>query len=154
LHGRNILVNSDGGYWLIDFARVDQTHALRDFVELETDIKFNLMNDAYLMELYRYEHALLMPGLFTEKVPAIDFPSSSVDKSYKVISALRQIAADSLAQEGGMREYYEALLFNTLKILHLRHIQPCKKEHALLSASLLSMRLDRWPQWDPINIRS
>ena len=148
LHGRNILVNSDDGYWLIDFARVDQTHALRDFVELETDIKFNLMNDAYLVELYRYEHALLMPDRFVEKVPAVDFPSASVDKSYKVISALRQIAANSLALEGGVREYYEALLFNTLKILHLRHIQPCKKEHALLSASLISMRLDRWPEWD------
>jgi hypothetical protein len=111
------------------------------------------MNDAYLAELYRYEHALLIPDRFTEKVPAVDFASSSVDKSYKVISALRQIAADSLALEGDMREYYEALLFNTLKILHLRHIQPCKKEHALLSAALLSMRLERWPVWDPVKIR-
>jgi CheY-like chemotaxis protein len=153
LHGRNILVNTDNGYWLIDFARVDETHALRDFVELETDIKFNLMNDAYLVELYRYEHALLAPSWFTEKVPAIDFPSCNVDKSYKVISALRQIATSSLALEGGVREYYEALLFNTLKILHLRHIQPSKKEHALLSAALLSMRLDQWPVWDPVNIR-
>jgi CheY-like chemotaxis protein len=148
LHSRNILVNKDDGYWLIDFARVDLSHAVRDFVELETDIKFNLMNDSYLAELYRYEHALLMPGRFTEKVPAIEFPSAIVDKSYKVISALRQIAASSLALEGGMREYYEALLLNTLKILHLRHIQPCKKEHALLSASLLAMRLERWPVWN------
>jgi CheY-like chemotaxis protein len=153
LHGRNILVNSDDGYWLIDFARVDQSHALRDFVELETDIKFNLMNDAYLEELYRYEQALLMPDRFAEKVPAVDFPSSSVDKSYKVISALRQIASNSLALDGDMREYYEALLFNTLKILHLRHIQACKKEHALLSASLLSRRLDRWPVGEPLNRR-
>ncbi len=148
LHGRNILVNRDDGYWLIDFARVDISHAVRDFVELETDIKFNLMNDLYLAELYRYERALLLPGRFTEKVPAIDFPSPIVDKSYKVIAALRQIAAGSLGLEGGMREYYEALLFNTLKILHLRHIQPCKKEHALLSASLLAMRLDQWPSWE------
>lgn len=154
LHGRNILVNKDHGYWLIDYARVDQTHALRDFVELETDIKFNLMNDSYLAELYRYEHALLVPGRFTEHVPAIEFPSATVDKSYKVISALRQIAAGSLALEGGMREYYEALLFNTLKILHLRHIQPCKKEHALLSASLLAMRLDRWPAWNSVSFGS
>jgi hypothetical protein len=124
----------------------------RDFVELETDIKFNLMNDAYLSELYRYERALLMPSRFTERTPAIEFPSSIVDKSYKVISDLRQIAASSLALEGGMREYYEALLFNTLKILHLRHIHPCKKEHALLSASLISMRLDRWPAWDSGNL--
>ena len=152
LHGRNILVNKDDGYWLIDFARVDLSHAVRDFIELETDIKFNLMNDSYLAELYRYEQALLMPGRFTEKVPAIEFSSAIVDKSYKVISALRQTAARSLALDGGMREYYEALLFNTLKILHLRHIQPCKKEHALLSASLLTMRLDRWPAWNSANL--
>jgi hypothetical protein len=112
------------------------------------------MKDAYLVELYRYEHALLMPDRFTERAPVIGFSSSIVDKSYKVISALRQTAARELVLEGGMREYYEALLFNTLKILHLRHIHPCKKEHALLSASLLSMRLDRWPAWDPVSIRS
>lgn len=151
LHGRNILVDKDDGYWLIDFARVESSHAVRDFVELETDIKFNLMNDAYLANLYRYEHALLMPGRFGEKVPAIEFPSAIVAKSYKVISGLRQMAASSLALEGDMREYYEALLFNTLKILHLRHIQPCKKEHALLSASLLAMRLDQWPSWKPVD---
>jgi hypothetical protein len=92
-----------------------------------------------------------MPGRFGEKVPAIEFPSAIVAKSYKVIAALRQMAASSLALEGDMREYYEALLFNTLKILHLRHIQPCKKEHALLSASLLAMRLDQWPSWKPVD---
>jgi CheY-like chemotaxis protein len=43
LHGQNILVDADGHFWLIDFARVAESHALRDFAELETDIKFNLL---------------------------------------------------------------------------------------------------------------
>ncbi|NOK57759.1 MAG: hypothetical protein GFH27_549287n63 [Chloroflexi bacterium AL-W] len=42
LHGRNILVDDHNRFWLIDFARVERSHALCDFVELETDIKFNL----------------------------------------------------------------------------------------------------------------
>jgi hypothetical protein len=147
LHGRNILVDSDGDYWLIDFARVGKSHALRDFVELETDIKFSLMKDSDLAELHSYERALLMPGRFKEALPPVGFEESSMDKSYKVISTLRQVAAGSLKLEGDMREYYEALLFNTLKVLRLRHISACQKEHALLSASLLCMRLDHWPEW-------
>lgn len=148
LHSRNILVDSDGDYWLIDFARVGTSHALRDFVELETDIKFNLMNDSDLAELYTYERALLEPRRFMEELPPVGFRASSMDKSYKVISTLRQVAAKSLELEGDMREYYEALLFNTLKVLRLRHISACQKEYALLSASLLCMLLDRWPEWE------
>jgi CheY-like chemotaxis protein len=149
LHGRNILVNSNGDYWLIDFARVDEeAHALRDFVELETDIKFNLMKDADLTALLPFEYALLTPQRFKDEVPEANFNSESLAKAYKVIATLRQVAAKSLVLNDDMSEYYEALLVNTLNILRLRHIQAAKKEHALLSASLLCQRLDHWPEWD------
>jgi len=148
LHGRNILVNSDGHYWLIDFARVDESHAVRDFVELETDLKFNIMKDADLAALLPFERALLAPERFKEGVPEVEFQSESLAKTYKVIAKLRQVAAGLLALDGDMSEYYEALLLNTLNMLHLRHISAAKKEHALLSASLLCQRLDQWPEWD------
>ncbi len=147
LHGRNILVNSDGHYWLIDFARVAESHAVRDFVELETDLKFNIVKDIDLTALFPFEWALLTPQRFKDEVPEVEFKSESLAKVYKVIAKLRQVAAESLALNGDMREYYEALLFNTLNVLRLKHIAATKKEHALLSASLLCGRLEQWPEW-------
>jgi CheY-like chemotaxis protein len=150
LHSGNILVDSGQDFWLIDFTRVDEkAHALRDFVELETDIKFTLLSDTDMADLYSFEHALLVPRHFGEEVPTFEYKSPSLEKAHKVISALRMAAAKSLGLEGEMSEYYEALLFNTLKILRFRQIQGCKKEHALLAASLICKRLDRWPEWNP-----
>jgi len=40
LQADNILMNDAGDCWLIDFYRTYPSHILRDFVELETDIKF------------------------------------------------------------------------------------------------------------------
>jgi len=148
LHGRNILVNSDEHYWLIDFARVEESQAVRDFVELETDIKFNIMKDADLAALLSFECGLLTPQRFKQEVPEVEFKSKSLAKTYKVIAKLRQVAAKSLVLDDEMSEYYQALLFNTLKVLRLRHIPAAKKEHALLSAALICQRLDHWPEWD------
>ncbi|MCL4295110.1 MAG: hypothetical protein KJ077_05260 [Anaerolineae bacterium] len=36
-------------------------------------------------------------------------------------------------------------------ILRLRHIAPTGKTYALLSAALLSERLEQWPAWNPIS---
>lgn len=141
LHGRNILVDSDGhDYWLIDFARVAEGHALRDFVELETDIKFNTLRDTDLTELLPFERALLSRERFQEAI----FPAESLNKAYQVITRLRQVAAQLLALDGEMKEYYQALLFNTLNILRLKHIPVAKKEHALLAAALVCERLEHW----------
>ncbi len=151
LHGRNILVNSDDNYWLIDFARVDECHLMRDFVELETDLKFNIMKEADLAALLPFECALLTPKRFKEAVPEFRCESENLTKVYNVVATLRRMASKSLGLDVDMREYYEALLLNTLNMLRLRHISATKKEHALLSASLLCERLDRWPEWNFIS---
>lgn len=43
LTGRNIMVDGDGRCWLIDFYRTYNSHILRDFVILETDILYRLL---------------------------------------------------------------------------------------------------------------
>lgn len=148
LHGRNILVDASDRFWLIDFARVDLSHALRDFVELETDIKFNLLQVIDLHELLPFERALLAPARFGETPPMLTFGSLPLDKAYQVVAALRQIAAEQLDLDGDMREYYQALLFHTLNIVRLTNISDDKKEHALLAASLICQRIDDWPAWE------
>ncbi len=143
LHSRNILVDTEGQFWLIDFARAAESHALRDFAELETDIKFNLLSETDVSLLLPLERILLAPARFGEEPPASSLGSESLDKAYRVVSALRAIAGRLLKLEGcSMREYYVALLAHTLNVIRLRSIRKAKKEHALLSAALICQRLD------------
>lgn len=148
LHGRNILVDADGHFWLIDFASVAESHALRDFAELETDIKFNLLPVVDLEALLAFEQALLAPASFGETSRDMSFVNDRLDHAYQVVLALRHIASDLIDLEGDMREYYQALLLHALNIIRLSHISNEKKEHALLSASLICQRLEDWPKWE------
>ncbi|HEX9926390.1 MAG TPA: response regulator [Anaerolineae bacterium] len=144
LHSRNILVDDENHFWLIDFAQATESHILRDFAKLETDIKFNLLSEADLTKLLPFEQGLLAPQEWADEPPDITFDDIIVH-AYKIIAALRRIASRLVALEGDMSEYYEALFFNALNVTRLPHLQPEKKEHALLSAALISRRLDGWP---------
>ncbi len=143
LHGRNILVDGDGNFWLIDFARVAASHALRDFVELESDIKFNLMRTVDLDALWRMELNLLTPSRFADGYETFDGMSDDLQRAYQVIIALRQSAARLLHLGESIREYYLALFYHTLNAIRLHHIIPAKKEYALMSAAMLCQRIDQ-----------
>lgn len=143
LHSRNILVDPEGHFWLIDFARVADTHVLRDFAELETDIKFNLLSEADLHVLLSFEQALLAPARFRDDTPTLTFESEHLDRTYQIVAHLRHIASTLIPGVGDMREYYQALLLHTLNILRLRHISDRKKLHALLSAALICQKLEQ-----------
>lgn len=145
LHGRNILVDSADSFWLIDFARVGRSHALRDFAELETDIKFNRLRQIDLGELLPFERLLLAPARFGEALPAAEQLRPQLRKAYTVLGAMRRIAAEQLQLDGDVREYYQALLFHTLNVLRLNHIGDDQKQYALLAASLICQRLSAWP---------
>ncbi|MGB0388605.1 MAG: response regulator [Ardenticatenaceae bacterium] len=147
LHNKNMLVDGEGHFWLIDFARVAESHALRDFAELESDIKFNLLSVVDLKDLFVFEQALLTPTHSQDAYPNISFGNPHLDHAYRVVAALRRIAYDLIRLDGDMREYYQALFWHTLNIIRLRHITPQKKEHALLSAALICQRLEEWPKW-------
>lgn len=147
LHSRNILVDGDGHFWLIDFARVAESHALRDFVELETDIKFNLLPVVDLQALLRFEQALLAPANFRETPQPLSLANGRLNHAYQVVLALRRTAFELIDLTGDMRQYYQALFLHTLNMMRLRHISPGKKEHALLSAALICQRLQDWPNW-------
>jgi DNA-binding response OmpR family regulator len=148
LHGRNVLVDAAGHFWLIDFARAAESHALRDFVELETDIKFNLLPVSSLQLLLFFETALLAPTTFQDDLPVLALVDDRLSHAYQVILALRRLAVQLIGLEGEMAEYYQALFWHTLNILRLRHIASAGKTFALLSAALLSERLEQWPAWN------
>lgn len=151
LHNRNILVDTAENlpkFWLIDFARSDESHTLRDFVELESDIKFTLLESGGLEGLFQLDAALLAPGQFGQEAPRTASTDPQVIKAYRVIAGLRQAAAELTRHSDDLREYYEALLVHTLNAMRLRHLGLEQKERALLSAALICRRLDTWPDWE------
>jgi hypothetical protein len=141
LHSRNILVDDEGQCWLVDFARVAQGHALRDFAELESDLKFQVMPDADLGLLAEMEETLVQPTTWQESPPALP-PDHPLAHWQQLISALRRTAAKQLALDGDMRDYAVALFWHTLNMVRLRQVAPVRKWHALLAAAMLAERLD------------
>jgi hypothetical protein len=59
LNEHNILVTEDSRTWLIDFYRTGPGHILRDLIELECALKFNLAGITDLAGCQRFESALL-----------------------------------------------------------------------------------------------
>lgn len=145
LHGGNVFVDANHQCWLIDFARTGEGHILRDFIELETDIKFSLLSETSWPILYEFELALASPRRFGELqgLPC-PFTQEELRKAFEAIKTLRRLAHDVVKPSDDMYEYYCGLLYQTLNIVRLRKISPFHKRHALLSAALICEQLDNW----------
>jgi CheY-like chemotaxis protein len=151
LHGGNVFVDANRQCWLIDFARTGEGHILRDFIELETDIKFSLLPEMPWHTLYEFELTLASPRRFGEmsELPR-PFTQEELNKASEAIKALRRLAHDVVKPSDDMYEYYCGLLYQTLNIVRLQKISPFHKRHALLSAALTCERLEHWRKpWPP-----
>ncbi len=150
LHGENVLVH-ENRCWLIDFYRTGRGHYLRDIIELETDIKFALLPHIDTRLLLAFEARLLSPEFFTREekwVAELDNPD--LDKAYRILFFLRSKAGE--LSDGGLdaREYFHALLYQTINILRLNIIDRPQKIHALSSAASICKRLETWDQPWPV----
>jgi CheY-like chemotaxis protein len=151
VHGGNVFVDANRQCWLIDFARTGEGHILRDFIELETDIKFSLLPETPWHTLYEFELALASPRRFGEASElSCPFAQEELNKAFEVIKALRRLAHDVVKPSDDMYEYYCGLLYQTLNIVRLRKISPFHKRHALLSAALICERLGNWRKTWPL----
>lgn len=142
LNEHNVLVTEDHSTWLIDFYRTGPGHILRDIVELECVIKFNLAGVSELADGFGLEAALLEQTQLSKPV-AIP-PGASFAKPLAAISHLRELAADFTGQ--GMREYHTALLLHTVYMLSLDFLyeaEPHRRDRVLLAAAMLAGALDR-----------
>jgi ActR/RegA family two-component response regulator len=138
LNEQNILVTAQGDCWLIDFYRTEPNHILRDVAELETALKFNLLETEGLAEFQRFDRRLLKQTKLTEPVE-VGIRSQSY-KPLTVISHLRKLADPMAGSTNEMTEYFWGLLLTTLNLLRLETLRPRRRE-ALLSASMLCERL-------------
>jgi CheY-like chemotaxis protein len=140
LNEHNILVTEDGRTWLIDFYRTGVGHILRDVVELETAIKFNLTPIVDLEAYRQFEEYLLSQKRINQLLTPD--PDHLHHKALSDIGYLRNIADNFTGTDKGMVEYNIALLLQTLNLLRLEIFRP-QHPKILLSAAMLCEWLAR-----------
>ena len=144
LHGDNFFVDKGDMTWLIDFEHTGPAHALRDFVELEADIKLRLAQYPAddLPALAALERSLLTgQTLGAMLLPAWEvLQHPGLYKTFQVIAGIRHLAhlATGVTR---LPEYYHALLYETLFMASLTRLRQAVRERALLSAALIVERL-------------
>ncbi|MEM7131125.1 MAG: response regulator [Chloroflexota bacterium] len=144
LHSRNILVDSAMGFWLIDFERAIVSHCLRDFAELETDIKFQLSSFSGLEEYYQLETMLADESAFfpNPDTPLFDEPlPPAVDRAFQIIRGLRLLMKDRFPTAQKAIEYDLALLMSTLNVIRLHTTTRASQRLAYFSAGLLCKKI-------------
>lgn len=149
LTGRNIMVDQTNKCWLIDFYRTYDSHIMRDFVILETDIKYRLMPELSATEFLMLEKALLdIDDTGREQTMMVRL-RPDVIKATAIINALRSFAikfasgGESSSNAASRREHLISLLMTTMNVVRLRHVKEERKLQAMLSASLICAELDR-----------
>lgn len=164
LHSENIFVDQFGQTSVIDYERSGPGYILRDFVELEVDIRLRLLplTREQLPLAFQMDLMLLAPKR-PEQTPVWRDPSGADEpalaelrKAFGMICRLRRLAFE-LTRFEGMEEYYWALLMETL-ISTVRQepesddprLADLLKTRARLAAALLCERLTRWrSSWPP-----
>lgn len=155
----NILVDRDGYSWLIDFGRTGEGHILRDVAELDSVVRFRLLEEGTTLEdRVKLEEGLMrVPNFKKLQSAEFDFNQNSeerleqylktgnpdVHKAFLVALALRRMATDYVPPPNeDMNEYYVALLYNAVNTLRfVKSIPSIQRLHALVSASLLTDQL-------------
>ncbi|MEM7800058.1 MAG: response regulator [Chloroflexota bacterium] len=139
---RNIMVDQGNRYWLIDFYRTYESHILRDFVVLETDIVYRLMEKPSHDQFHLFVKTLLdrMDGGFSQHGP-FEFSDKSLIKGAKIILSLRHLGMEICGGMQPRKEYLMSLLMATLNVVRLKHIPTERKEQAIISASMICQHL-------------
>lgn len=158
LHSRNVFVGPNQDVWLIDFERTGPGHCLRDYIELETDIKFTLMPFAVSEPklFYLFETALLGQTRDDLKSSSVAVPSPikanpEATRAFTAITHLRQMASERI-RYSDLRDYFWGLLYQTIFVATLSNLSDAARSQAKLSAALICERLgdglhlhDPWP---------
>jgi hypothetical protein len=144
LNKRNIFLDSNGRTYLIDFGRTGVNHILRDVAMLDTVIRFQLLagHEATLAERLQMEECLCSINRFSEieqLANGFSTMNPALAKAFATIVHLRTLAGWMVDRkpEDDMRDFYIALLYNTLNTSRFSSLEVEQREHALLSASLI-----------------
>lgn len=147
LNSKNILVDRNMG-WLIDFYSTGWGHCLRDFIKLETDMKFMFTSEFNLAYLIRMEKTLLAQDNFEQDYDSQNFDDEeALKKLFICIKHLRKLAF-KLNKPYSIGEYYVGLFFTTLRTLQFYKVEGFTKSQdkkrlkfAFISAGLILNKL-------------
>jgi len=106
-----ILVDRAGRTWLTDFIQAGPTPIWHDFVSLEADIRFRLMEASNLQALHSFEKQLLATRNLSDTI-ALANVDPEHRKALDAIQAIRHLAADIAWDDPG--PYHVGLLFCTM----------------------------------------
>ncbi len=89
LNGSNILTDSQGRTWLVDFNQVGQAPLIRDFVSLEMAIRTELWITSNIQTCYEMERQLMAVSRLDE-VATVEGLEAEVQKALQTISRVRR----------------------------------------------------------------
>ena len=144
----NLLVDSTGNMWMIDFQGTGQSHILRDAAILDSAVRFQLLTaeEATLKERLHMEEVLCSIERFSQVEQLATWlptENQALAKAYATVVHLRTLACRLVERNPSddISEFYIALLYTALYTLRFSSLPSGQREHALLSASLLVDRL-------------
>ena len=149
LNGHNLFVDDKKLTWLIDFYKTGWGPALRDAAELESAIKFQLVESDNLPKLLAFENAILAPSTFSEEVQLRSQiqKSGEFQRALNTIQCIREVASE-IGETNSMDEYYAILMYYALKMMTWKGVSSTDKQrrrtrqrHALYSAAVISGKL-------------
>lgn len=155
LNGNNVLVDRNQQTWLIDFGRTGYGYRLRDFAELESVIAFELRRHESLKTLLHFEEMIFAQSRWDTGLGLLENLEARLNnreqsKALRSIDQLRILAAHWEKDNGDLRRYYLALLFEAvLRLLtdgRDSAAQPpplWRRAHALLRAALIVRTLSQ-----------
>lgn len=150
LNANSVLADRQGRTWLVDFTQVSRGPLVRDFVSLETAIKFDLLAVSNVQARYEMERRLLAVSHLNEEA---DFEGleAEVQKALQAVNLIRNQASTVVGRDMGT--YLGGLLFCTAGLMaaYDPEVQHTRRElipylHALLSAAMLCQKLSPVPQ--------
>lgn len=98
IDGHSVRVGEDGTTWLINFTQTGPGALVRDFISLETHIKFDWLRSLNVAERYQLEQRLLAGRRLGEEDNK-DGLSDEMAKAFAIIVCLRQLAAHYLGSD-------------------------------------------------------
>ena len=148
LDGASVLVDRTGQTWVVDLGRAGLGPLVRDFVSLETSVKFDILRETDVTERHELERRLLATRHLGGNVDTNDM-RPEVEKALWVIEQIRSQAAGVVGPE--MEPYLVGLLFCATERLlryqpELRYTREevVRFTHTLLSMGMICQRLAAW----------
>jgi CheY-like chemotaxis protein/thiamine kinase-like enzyme len=150
LNTNNIIIDSKGKWYLIDYAHTGRGHVFLDFINLELNIRHNLFWENGILftlkEMHNFEKSIIDKfGVDEGNMPSADMENKKyyLEKAKHLILLIRRMASDNFKDEP-KRLYNLGLFYMALEMTTKRMEGGVnEKKHFIMLAGLLTKYLDK-----------